>query len=52
MTQKNITVETKLISSLEKVFADEPLKADTYNKGTALNNEVYSFQVAFTTTGP
>lgn len=35
------------LSSLTKVFADEPLSASPVEEGTALENEVYSFQVAY-----
>ena len=41
----------RLLSSLEKVFADEELKSESYNKGSMLSNEVYSFQVAYHWTG-
>lgn len=51
MEDNFLTVETKVISSLEKVFADEALNAESFNRATALNNEVYSFQVAYTTKG-
>lgn len=40
-------LETKVLSSLEKVFADEELNAAEFNKGSMLLNEVYSFQVAY-----
>jgi len=40
-------LKTRLISSLEKVFADEELKAAEWSTGSTLSNEVYSFQVAY-----
>lgn len=40
-------LETRVISSLEKVFMDEELTAPVWDKGSMLNNEVYSFQVAY-----
>ncbi|WP_240941439.1 DUF4091 domain-containing protein [Paenibacillus sp. HB172176] len=40
-------METRLISSLEKVFADEELQAPIWKEATALRGETYSFQVAF-----
>ncbi|MDD4681287.1 MAG: hypothetical protein PHP79_10490, partial [Clostridia bacterium] len=40
-------LETRLISSLEKVFLDEELYASVWDKGSMLNNEVYSFQIAY-----
>ncbi len=43
---KNI-LETRVISSLEKVFLDEELFAMVRDAGSMLNNEVYSFQVAY-----
>lgn len=39
--------KSRIISSLEKVFCDEPLCAAAINKATALRGEVYSFQVAY-----
>lgn len=39
----------RCISSLEKVFADEPLKAPEFKQASALKGEVYSFQVAYHT---
>lgn len=43
----NETLELKLLSSLEKVFPDEDLKAHQLSSGSMLLNEVYSFQVAY-----
>ncbi|NLC44340.1 MAG: DUF4091 domain-containing protein [Clostridiales bacterium] len=40
-------LETRVISSLEKVFLDEELSASVWDKGSMLNNEVYSFQIAY-----
>ncbi len=40
-------LETKTVSSLVKVFADAELNAPRHLEGTALANEVYSFQVAY-----
>ncbi|MFB1050785.1 DUF4091 domain-containing protein [Paraliobacillus sp. JSM ZJ581] len=40
-------LETKCISSLEKVFPDEELSCKSFHKASALINETYSFQVAF-----
>jgi len=40
-------LEVKVLSSLEKVFSDEELKATEWKKGSMLLNEVYSFQVAY-----
>lgn len=50
MLQKGV-LETRLISSLAKVFADEELKAQQWSKGSMLCNEVYSFQVAYNWNG-
>jgi len=51
LLQDNI-LETRLLSSLTKVFADEELKAAPWTKGSMLSNEVYSFQVAYCWKGP
>lgn len=51
MSIKNDVFKTRLISSLEKVFPDEELKAENISEATALNNEVYSFQVAYLSSG-
>jgi hypothetical protein len=40
-------LKTRVLSSLEKVFADEELRAPEWKSGTMLNNETYSFQVAY-----
>ncbi|WNQ11370.1 DUF4091 domain-containing protein [Paenibacillus aurantius] len=39
--------ETRGISSLEKVFADQDLDAVAYNRASALQGEAYAFQVAY-----
>jgi len=39
--------ETKLVSSLEKVFCDEGLKAHEFKSASALRGEVFAFQIAF-----
>ncbi|WP_248924041.1 DUF4091 domain-containing protein [Paenibacillus hamazuiensis] len=39
--------ETRCISSLAKVFADEELRERPFRKASALANETYSFQVAY-----
>ena len=49
---QNNSLETRLLSSLVKVFADEELKAKSWTKGYMLSNEVYSFQVAYRWQGP
>jgi hypothetical protein len=38
---------TRCLSSLTKVFADQELKDKAINKGSALLNEAYSFQIAY-----
>ena len=40
-------METRLVSSLVKVFADEELHAPVHPSGSALRGETYSFQVAY-----
>ena len=44
---KNEKLEIRVLSSLEKVFADEELKAAEWPRASMLSNEVYSFQVAY-----
>ncbi|WP_201361865.1 glycoside hydrolase domain-containing protein [Dictyobacter formicarum] len=39
--------ETRCLSSLSKVFADEELLDESFSKASALREETYSFQVAF-----
>lgn len=43
----SITFETRLLSSLSKVFADEELSPASYDAGAAFSNETFSFQVAY-----
>ncbi|CQR46876.1 hypothetical protein BN1058_01160 [Paraliobacillus sp. PM-2] len=47
MAEVNRILETKCISSLEKVFPDEELTSTSFNNASALINETYSFQVAY-----
>lgn len=47
MENNSTSVETKLISSLEKVFPDQELIVSTQKSGSALKGQVYSFQVAY-----
>jgi len=51
MTTKNTMYETRCLSSLTKVFADEELKDAPYQKGSTLLNETYTFQIAYRTKG-
>ncbi|MBD2867004.1 glycoside hydrolase domain-containing protein [Paenibacillus arenilitoris] len=39
--------ETRCLSSLTKVFADEELQDKAFNQGSALLDETFSFQIAF-----
>jgi len=41
------SLSTRCISSLSKVFADSDFQDNPINKGSALINETYSFQVAY-----
>lgn len=43
--------ETRCLSSLTKVFADEELKEESFYQASALLNETYSFQVAYRKSG-
>lgn len=43
----SVTFETRLLSSLSKVFADEELTQASYDAGAAFSNETFSFQVAY-----
>lgn len=52
MTNNIKIFETQVISSLEKVFPDEALDLVEVKKGSALQNEIYSFQVAYRSNGP
>ena len=45
-------LQTKLISSLEKVFPDEEPQAPERARGSALRNERFSFQLAYRWRGP
>jgi hypothetical protein len=47
LSEQPLQVETRCLSSLSKVFADEELKDTPYRSATALNNETFSFQVAY-----
>jgi hypothetical protein len=42
-----LTFATRIISSLEKVFADEELQAAEFRRASALQKETLSFQVAY-----
>lgn len=43
----NLEFQTRCLSSLTKVFADQELKDCAVNKGSALLNEAFSFQIAY-----
>ncbi len=47
MTDHQPQFQTRCISSLAKVFADEALSEAPRNRGTALWSETYAFQVAY-----
>ncbi|MEF3302327.1 DUF4091 domain-containing protein [Paenibacillus sp. GYB003] len=47
MSTVQLPFETRTISSLEKVFADEELQAAAYARASALRGETVSFQVAY-----
>jgi hypothetical protein len=47
LKMKNKTIETRILSSLIKVFSDEELTAQPWQSGSMLGNEVYSYQVAY-----
>lgn len=47
MSSHSIIFETRCLSSLTKVFADVELRDLPFIRGSALKNEVYSFQVAY-----
>src|SRR5690606_11485039 len=40
-------LETRVLSSLAKIFADEELRDSSIQQGSALSNETYSFQIAY-----
>ena len=39
--------KSRIISSLEKVFCDQPLAAEAIRSSSALQGEIYSFQTAY-----
>lgn len=43
-------LQTRMLSSLTKVFADEDLQASAHRRATCLRGEVFSFQLAYRTT--
>ncbi|MDQ0974769.1 hypothetical protein QFZ31_004647 [Neobacillus niacini] len=47
MTESYYSFETRYLSSLTKVFADEELTSPSFNYATCLQNEVFSFQIAY-----
>ncbi len=47
----SVQIQGRLLSSLEKVFWDEDLRADAYTAGSVLRGERFSFQAAFRQTG-
>ncbi|WP_337950979.1 DUF4091 domain-containing protein [Paenibacillus sp. HWE-109] len=47
MSTNQSMLETRSISSLEKVFPDEELHAVPYQRASALQKEIFSFQVAY-----
>jgi hypothetical protein len=47
VSDRSMRFETRCLHSLIKVFADEPLNEQPFHKGSALQNETYSFQVAY-----
>lgn len=47
MTMNAMIFETRIVSSLSKIFPDEPLTETQHTSGTALMNERYSFQIAY-----
>ncbi|MBD2866220.1 DUF4091 domain-containing protein [Paenibacillus oceani] len=47
MSTADFTFATRLLSSLEKVFADEELQAAPLSRATALQDETFSYQVAY-----
>ncbi|MBB6732202.1 DUF4091 domain-containing protein [Cohnella zeiphila] len=42
-----LSIDSRLLSSLSKVFPDEELRDPAYAKGTALRSESFSFQLAY-----
>ncbi|RED76330.1 glycoside hydrolase domain-containing protein [Cohnella phaseoli] len=47
MAEKHSQFQTRCVSSLVKVFADEALTEASWNRGTALWSETFAFQVAY-----
>lgn len=47
MTKVKNQIETLCLSSLAKVFSDEEVQDQSVSKASALQNEVFSFQVAY-----
>jgi hypothetical protein len=47
MNGGNNVLEVRLLSSLEKVFADRELDSPARHSGSVLYNEIYSFQIAY-----
>lgn len=47
MSSNETQFETRCLSSLSKVFADQELQDEPFLKASALANETYSFQVAY-----
>lgn len=43
-------LQTRVLSSLTKVFADEELQTQAYRRATCLRGEVFSFQLAYRST--
>lgn len=47
MQSEKVIFESRCLSSLEKVFADEELQAASWKSASAMRGETYSFQVAY-----
>jgi hypothetical protein len=47
MIESNYSFETRCLSPLVKVFADEELTHPSFIRATSLRNEVFSFQIAY-----
>ncbi len=45
-----MSLQLRQLHSLEKVFADEPLRAKPFTRGQCLRGETFSFQIAYTST--
>ncbi|KIL40914.1 hypothetical protein SD70_10870 [Gordoniibacillus kamchatkensis] len=52
MSSGNYSFQTRCLSSLTKVFADEELQDLPYANASALQGETYSFQIAYRLGGP